>query len=1031
MRNPDLRKRLEIPAALMERMFPNSNGTVEEFLCHRLPYGQTKTSKVKSNLNLYLSDTPPTCTVFDPTAFSTPPLPIINALIKTLENSDDAMAYQSIAFAHLPTHKETYPLYFLTYWVELPALRQKQEAWKTAVDSLRKRAARDGSGQAEKLAGRMLRLRWDSTLRGFDECGPLDGLLKLCGKAWLETSQVNQMLEIIEKETHPSIHGIRILPSDHAQRILSLYDDEEDDYDTNPCYADLHEQGIDLTVGDIQEAATVANINRNHWVALVVDFPEKRVMYGDSLQGDVHPKLQAAYNSWISRYDATEFQWASLPITPQPDGCNCAIFAVNAVAHRIDGRKYPLLGTDTSGGPGERLRMLEKILDVHESTVHHSVHEPEWNADTHIPNRASNTRLRDDDDATGVAEKSRPARHIEERYKKKNRTHNSGRKKTRETRDRVYTNWMSPFLWSQILVAGRVTKDIQGLSATKTVAHLKKTDPSTFAGLYPSTVQGWFSRLEDGTRVWSEAVLERAQNQAHTPGHDRGGRKGALSAYPELVEAITERLTRLREAAAPLNLVAVRAILVAMINKEAPEIFDRRYADGSYFKVSDSFCRTFLRKALGWSERKATKAAQKLPRNWEDQCERAILRRAQMIKAEDIPAELIVNSDQTGVVYSPGGKLTWTPRGSRQVAVIGAEERRAFTALLAISGSGEVLPIQAIFTGLTSESCPKSNAENYKDCIDAKFRFRPSGTKTYWSNHETMHDFVDNILAPFFDEQKKRLGLEPDQKSLWILDVWSVQRSKQFRNWMRTHHPNILFDFIPGGCTGVGQPLGVGINRPFKQAIKNCYHAFVVDNLMRQLDDGTELHFDTHIGPLRQACVHWLWDAYTIINNPALVKKAFAMCKVREWDLSYECLTSPRIRSRLRKEQSEKTAFWDELQSNTLPADDENDVAEDQMPRVDMDEEDGPDDSDISPGAVIADVTGIKKRRRVAKKPDGVGLCSAAAAEDPEAEVGPDDLEGEKEDSKLGRSKRLRKVTRRYLDWLNDDDSEEEDEVEE
>jgi hypothetical protein len=79
-----------------------------------------------------------------------------------------------------------------------------------------------------------------------------------------------------------------------------------------------------------------------------------------------------------------------------------------------------------------------------------------------------------------------------------------------------------------------------------------------------------------------------------------------------------------------------------------------------------------------------------------------------------------------------------------------------------------------------------------------------------------MQDFVDFILAPYFDNQKKLLGLDADQKSLWLLDVWSVQRSKQFREWMRTYHPDIILDYIPGGCTGVSQPLDVGINRIFK-----------------------------------------------------------------------------------------------------------------------------------------------------------------------------------------------------------------------
>ncbi|KAJ7354305.1 hypothetical protein DFH08DRAFT_638175, partial [Mycena albidolilacea] len=189
------------------------------------------------------------------------------------------------------------------------------------------------------------------------------------------------------------------------------------------------------------------------------------------------------------------------------------------------------------------------------------------------------------------------------------------------------------------------------------------------------------------------------------------------------------------------------------------------------------------------------------PSHWEDICERAALRRAYVIKREDIPAELIVNSDQMGVVGNPGAKLTWAPRGSLQVAVIGADEKRTFTTLLAISLSGKLLPGQAVYVGATNASCPSSTAPKYKECAAAGFRHLPSKTGNHRANLGTMQDFVIHILNPYFEEEKKRLGLPPDQKSLWILDVWSVQRSKAWRDWMHTNYPNIMLDFIPGGCT--------------------------------------------------------------------------------------------------------------------------------------------------------------------------------------------------------------------------------------
>lgn len=73
--------------------------------------------------------------------------------------------------------------------------------------------------------------------------------------------------------------------------------------------------------------------------------------------------------------------------------------------------------------------------------------------------------------------------------------------------------------------------------------------------------------------------------------------------------------------------------------------------------------------------RKATKAAQKLPEDAEEQCETAFLRRAWTIKEHRIPAELVINADQTGVVYLPGARMTWA-RAARLEAGWPNRERR-------------------------------------------------------------------------------------------------------------------------------------------------------------------------------------------------------------------------------------------------------------------------------------------------------------------------------------------------------------------
>ncbi|KAJ6536119.1 hypothetical protein B0H19DRAFT_1182839 [Mycena capillaripes] len=171
--------------------------------------------------------------------------------------------------------------------------------------------------------------------------------------------------------------------------------------------------------------------------------------------------------------------------------------------------------------------------------------------------------------------------------------------------------------------------------------------------------------------------------------------------------------------------------------------------------------------------RKGTKAAQKFPADAEVQCENAFLRRAWTIKEHRIPAELVINADQTGVIYLPGSRVTWAPRGSKQVALIGTDEKRAFTALVAISAKGEALPIHGL-------SVPTASATNREECDAADFAFVFSGKRgNHWSNQKTMREWINN---------RALLGLSPSQKALLIIDVWS--------DWLRETHPNILVDFM-------------------------------------------------------------------------------------------------------------------------------------------------------------------------------------------------------------------------------------------
>jgi hypothetical protein len=169
-----------------------------------------------------------------------------------------------------------------------------------------------------------------------------------------------------------------------------------------------------------------------------------------------------------------------------------------------------------------------------------------------------------------------------------------------------------------------------------------------------------------------------------------------------MAEKIKECLTALCQSSVPLTVITVRGIMITTIVQEEPEIMEHIFKDGSRFKASGSFVQKWLHSAMGWSHQKGTRAAQKLPDDWEIQCEKSVFRKAYLLKEYNIPAKLYANSDQTQQLYAPGDKLMYAKTGLKQMSVIGGDEKRAFTVMVMVTSAGTLLPFQAIYHGKTN-----------------------------------------------------------------------------------------------------------------------------------------------------------------------------------------------------------------------------------------------------------------------------------------------------------------------------------------
>jgi len=85
----------------------------------------------------------------------------------------------------------------------------------------------------------------------------------------------------------------------------------------NPTYAWIQKKGQEISTGVYEMLATIANINQNHWVAVVLDFKESRIRYGKSMGGSIDEDLEVMLTWWSHQHTGRHFTTSYLPITWQ------------------------------------------------------------------------------------------------------------------------------------------------------------------------------------------------------------------------------------------------------------------------------------------------------------------------------------------------------------------------------------------------------------------------------------------------------------------------------------------------------------------------------------------------------------------------------------------------------------------------------------------------------------------------------------------------------------------------------------------
>ena len=345
------------------------------------------------------------------------------------------------------------------------------------------------------------------------------------------------------------------------------------------------------------------------------------------------------------------------------------------------------------------------------------------------------------------------------------------------------------------------------------------THTGFFGDLYYTTVNNWY--MPRAGRLGEPFVLTERATASALAGcraTSPGGSIGIFKRCPALYAATQRQTQALRDAGLPVQGPLLLALLRGTARVLCPDELVREHGrarDGSSREpgIGRGVSRA-MQAALGWSDRRAnTKAAQSLPKGWESQVADMHLRLAFTVKTFSVHRNNVYQMDQTFTSFNMvgTGKRTLAPKGSKNVEILGVDDKRGFTSALTNTVGGKLLAIHAVFGGKTGRVDPSGPEA---DAAVAAGVALWDHTSTHWFQIGTLRNWVEELVNVDFVADCKARGVNPEtQHAILNIDHYPVHTSKAFTSWLREHYPRFHLVYVQAGTTGKCQFADVILNR--------------------------------------------------------------------------------------------------------------------------------------------------------------------------------------------------------------------------
>ncbi|KAL8571450.1 hypothetical protein ACOMHN_009382 [Nucella lapillus] len=180
-------------------------------------------------------------------------------------------------------------------------------------------------------------------------------------------------------------------------------------------------------------------------------------------------------------------------------------------------------------------------------------------------------------------------------------------------------------------------------------------------------------------------------------------------------------------------------------------------------------------------------------------------------------------------------------------------EKRGFTVALLVVADGTKFPAFIIFRERNGHIPQRVLLQ-----MQVPDNVRVSATRNGWMTRESLFVWIERVLG------------HSDQRRLLVLDQYAAHRTADVQAAMGGRDVDLAF--IPGGCTGLAQPIDIGVVKQFKDALRDSWVQWMAQP--RPLTAAGNLRQLS-----RQDVVTWVGQAWERVGAQTIVT-SFLRCAI-------------------------------------------------------------------------------------------------------------------------------------------------------